>query len=541
MKKREITNNELEQLFNTVIEQTPLLNEEQVNSFLNNLPQPSLGNAFKSFFQNHLNTLLLSSGVVLIITSALIWINSAQQSNDSTVQNNPVQKLVAPVVTDTIEVEPANIIEKEIIQNKADEKAVLKDSVIKTDAKVVPVEKTISLADIYKLFDKMPEVFSIQADRDTTIICNEGTMIKIDANSFVAKKNGSEITGNVRVEVKEYYKMSDIILSNLTTTSGDKILETGGMIHISAAADNENCMIKPGKNIEIGFPYSNTKEDMALFYGEQTINKIDWKLANRADDVVILEGPNVFFIVEDMPEFPGGDQALRRYISENLKYPVDAAENGITGKVYVTFIVGKDGSISNASIARGVHPSLDREAIRVVNSLPNWKPGKQRGKPVNVSYTVPVNFDPENLILKKEFEKKTKSGNFKNTTVSDVNKYLFSSTQLGWINCDRFYRKNVSITNYSILIEEPEKPIVNLIFHSFKAILPGYIESNRIVYNRVPLGEKVTIVALKTVDNKILLAVKETVITDKVETELDFQQVSLDLLKKEMEKLNKYY
>jgi protein TonB len=104
------------------------------------------------------------------------------------------------------------------------------------------------------------------------------------------------------------------------------------------------------------------------------------------------EEAQVFYIVEDMPEFPGGDLALRKYIANSIKYPVIAQENGIQGKVYVTFVVGKTGKVTNASIARGVDPSIDKEALRVVNSLPPWKPGKQRGKPVNVSYTVPINF-----------------------------------------------------------------------------------------------------------------------------------------------------
>jgi protein TonB len=104
------------------------------------------------------------------------------------------------------------------------------------------------------------------------------------------------------------------------------------------------------------------------------------------------EEAQVFFIVEDMPEFPGGELALRKYIANAIKYPVIAQENGIQGKVYVTFVVDKDGGISDARIARGVDPSLDKEALRVVNTLPKWKPGKQRGKPVRVSYTVPINF-----------------------------------------------------------------------------------------------------------------------------------------------------
>lgn len=100
----------------------------------------------------------------------------------------------------------------------------------------------------------------------------------------------------------------------------------------------------------------------------------------------------IFFIVEDMPEFPGGEMALRTYIASAIKYPVIAQEKGIQGKVYVTFVVSKDGSVADAKIARGVNPSLDAEALRVVSALPQWKPGVQKGKAVNVSYTVPINF-----------------------------------------------------------------------------------------------------------------------------------------------------
>lgn len=100
----------------------------------------------------------------------------------------------------------------------------------------------------------------------------------------------------------------------------------------------------------------------------------------------------VFFIVEEMPDFPGGQLALRKFIAQAIKYPVIAQENGIQGKVFVNFVANKDGSVTGAKIARGVDPALDKEALRVVNSLPKWKPGKQGGKPVRVSYTVPINF-----------------------------------------------------------------------------------------------------------------------------------------------------
>lgn len=146
-----------------------------------------------------------------------------------------------------------------------------------------------------------------------------------------------------------------------------------------------------------------TKEDLVnfktMFSERLNLNEVTDSLGNFYLEEIIEVKPKtlesdeeIFFIVENMPEFPGGEMALRQYIANNVEYPNDAIKNGKQGKVYVTFVVSKDGSIANAKIARGVNPSLDAEALRVINGLPNWKPGTQRGKPVNVSYTVPINF-----------------------------------------------------------------------------------------------------------------------------------------------------
>ena len=101
---------------------------------------------------------------------------------------------------------------------------------------------------------------------------------------------------------------------------------------------------------------------------------------------------DVFMVVEETPEFPGGTVALLEYLRTNIKYPQDCRENHIQGRVLVTFIVETDGSITNANVVRGVDPSLDAEALRVILGMPYWKPGKQRGNAVRVQYTVPINF-----------------------------------------------------------------------------------------------------------------------------------------------------
>lgn len=104
----------------------------------------------------------------------------------------------------------------------------------------------------------------------------------------------------------------------------------------------------------------------------------------------------VFVVVENMPEFPGGLLALRKYIAQNVEYPQIAIESGLSGRVFVGFVIDKQGKVTNVRVIRGVDDVLDKEAIRVVKTLPNFKPGSQRGKPVRVSYTVPVTFRLQN-------------------------------------------------------------------------------------------------------------------------------------------------
>lgn len=105
-----------------------------------------------------------------------------------------------------------------------------------------------------------------------------------------------------------------------------------------------------------------------------------------------IEPDEILIAVEENPEFPGGTAALMAYLRKNIKYPAICRENNIQGKVIVTFVVNKDGSIVDVEVAKGVNPALDKEAVRVISQMPNWQPGRQLGRPVRVRYSVPVNF-----------------------------------------------------------------------------------------------------------------------------------------------------
>ena len=105
-----------------------------------------------------------------------------------------------------------------------------------------------------------------------------------------------------------------------------------------------------------------------------------------------VEETKVFDVVEQMPQFKGGDAALMDYLNKNIKYPVIAEENGIQGRVVTTFVVERDGSITDVKVIKSVDPSLDKEAVRVVKAMPKWNPGKQNGSAVRVKFTLPVTF-----------------------------------------------------------------------------------------------------------------------------------------------------
>jgi protein TonB len=153
----------------------------------------------------------------------------------------------------------------------------------------------------------------------------------------------------------------------------------------------------PPQTIEILNIVDNTaqiNDDLEILNSEATSEtKIEVTQIQIAQTVEKeKEEEKIFVIVEEMPEFPGGELSLRKYIASAIKYPTVAQENGVQGTVFVSFVVDRDGGVSDVKVVRGVDPSVDKEAMRVVSTLPKWKPGKQRGKPVRVSYSVPIHF-----------------------------------------------------------------------------------------------------------------------------------------------------
>jgi len=159
-----------------------------------------------------------------------------------------------------------------------------------------------------------------------------------------------------------------------------------GFKSVKLAPDFENLMSINMEPENIGID-----KVVVVAYGTQKKEKLTIKGANNEENSN-SESKEIFTIVEQMPEFPGGALALRKYIAQQIKYPVSAQKDGVRGTVYVSFVINSDGVPSNVKIAKSVNPALDNEAIRVVYTMPKWRPGIQHGKAVDVAFTFPIEF-----------------------------------------------------------------------------------------------------------------------------------------------------
>lgn len=168
-------------------------------------------------------------------------------------------------------------------------------------------------------------------------------------------------------------------------------------IKFTAPVIKKDSEVKPEEEMKTQEDLQKTKTTIGAFTVVGN-DEIDGEVLKAKEEIAQPEPPKneeenkVFDVVEEQPSFPGGQGALMAWLRDNIKYPVVAAENGIEGKVIVQFVVGKNGSISNVKVVKSIDPSLDREAVRVVSSMPSWTPGKQNGTSVNVRYTLPVTF-----------------------------------------------------------------------------------------------------------------------------------------------------
>ena len=214
----------------------------------------------------------------------------------------------------------------------------------------------------------------------------------VEANRTVENTQAIELSAleqkkkEAKVEKKEVVKVEP-----------EKVVEkVKSSIKFTAPVIKKDNEVKDEDEIDLQ-KVENTNTSIGAFNVEGN-DEVGGEVLKAKEEIAQPEPPKheeenkVFDVVEQMPSFPGGMGALMSWLSQNIKYPVIAAENGVQGRVIVQFVVEKDGSVTDVHVAKSVDPSLDKEAARVVKAMPKWNPGKQNGSAVRVKYTVPVTF-----------------------------------------------------------------------------------------------------------------------------------------------------
>ena len=185
----------------------------------------------------------------------------------------------------------------------------------------------------------------------------------------------------------------------------------------------------------------------------------------------------IFKAIDNPPEFPGGLSSLTKYLSANIKYPIDARENGVEGRVLVKFVVCTDGSLCNETIENSVMPSIDSEVLRVVQAMPNWKPGKQNGEAVKVYYTLPVSFKLD------DGDEKSALDSFMNSDANKPSQVFTAVEQMPEFNggteqCNKFIKENLKYPEDAVAMQVQSSVVMKFIVDETGRILFPKVEKS---------------------------------------------------------------
>ena len=511
----------------------------------------------------------LGISITVLTVLAVVYFTVSNKSIEPIQNKSPENK---SIVVDTI-------LSKKNIETSIniDEPIILEDA-ISFKKESIKVEALKPVKNVENSFKKTPEKFKINTQKDTVFLCKEGTKLIVKANSFV-DSNGNNINGTIDLNVTEYYKLSDILLANLTTTSNGKQLETGGMLFIEAKKDETNLILADSSSIEISFPTDSKKEGMQIFSGKWKNEIINWNLQKSlVEETVIdeIEVSNVeenievpFAIVEQVPIYPGCESsdkqaerectsiAISRFVQRNFN--TETAKNiGLTGsqRINTLFKINQKGNATDIR-SRASDPDLEDEANRVISLLPQMKPGTQRGKTVTVPYSLPIIFTVENdtefiakvgddkrklkqlrdSINNKRFKDRLASKDSINVTTSEVNRYILRTSELGWINCDRFIRGGgKQKIKYKLKIDDNGEIRVNMIFKSINSILPSFRIGNIFDFEIVPKNQDIILIAIKKDKGKLYMDLVETTTQEK--PDFNFKQLTISEMKVQLEKFD---
>lgn len=421
-------------------------------------------------------------------------------------------------------------------------------------------------------------VFTISATSDTTVFGPQGTRLFIEKETFQFV-DGTPVTDSIIILLKEFYKKSDIALANLSTESDGKLLETGGMLNITATSKGQEIEIKGDKRIVVHFPKSedNYYKQMNLFYSDD--NSTDSSVTNWKVDTVNLvkrtlklgsygwqwpewdDSTGYDFIPKNYVDTGYYWNPIDLYVSafnftEQTKKEIETNLNQTSSSGLGSFngygiecemTISIDGKIRNPRVNSKVSKATKDEILSFLKNIPTLEPGKNKfGKVIERKgylfikggNIIPL-FKTQEEYLKSFSNKYSKYEKtpIKNIDNAELEYYIFSVAKLGWINCDRFLESEKTIDYY---VKTPiDKDLkIKMVFKDINGVLMASSTDGKFTFSKVPVGRQVTIFAIKNTNGQFQTAFQEVTISDKPLETLALKETNLTELKQQLEKFN---
>jgi len=446
--------------------------------------------------------------------------------------SNPTTVIEDSLIISSKKIRKERVLTSDLIEIKETSKTKLNiESVLK-----VPGEPSIIIGEnhlkaLYKSLLKRPQLFRINTAKDTTLMCREGTVLKIKADAFVYPNAEKRVEGSIDFEVTEYYKMSDIIVANLTTMSNHKLLETGGMLNIEASKGDLKLGLDANKGIDISFPTTAKKEGMKLFYGESLTDDL------LGDEVP--RGINWNLATNEKKEFVFSKVTYDTIFNYQRSMNTD-----------IRNMMRDDALVVDKAFWKAFNTYKKQRLIRTVffNSKNYIFLRKSLFEAENSKYKIfetdsisrgghiireisPESFLATRSVLKPVYDFRLRARRNDN--------YGLLTSNLGWVNCDRFINFSAEKIEFTTDIRYAENMDVKLIFNDMGSIMPAEVKNGVYVFSGVPLDQKVSIVAISCEKDSFEIALQETRISKKGLRNLIFEIVTLSGLKRKLEVLNK--
>jgi hypothetical protein len=474
---------------------------------------------------------------------------------------------------------PLQLLDKEPQQDDVDQSKNKKNqpSAQTPDKKASPDYSADSLFfdEISKLLRAQTETYQINPTKDTLITCPKGTVVFLPANSLELP-NGKSPTNSIELKIKECYEVSEFIGDHLTTVTTDgAILESGGMVNISASSNGDELKMKKGSEFAVYFPKKTAANDMQLFYGNQGVNgMVNWNLDSVATDFqnsssmisqdrmksknesiegVVYNSKPLFYmyngkeseILNDW-KFKESKENFMDYFFQNFSVSKDIYEavkaNNL--QIRVTFDLDKSGNLNDIFYKETGIQELDSSVLDFFNTLPMLDISSIRRHRKSKQYQMVIgpyfNGSRENQLefVVKNIEEKYAS--FKDQAISQIdqselNYYVLAASSFGWINCDRFYQSPEKKLDYVVNVKDKigDMKIV-IVFKEMNSIMQGYQQNGQTKFAKIPINQSIKIIGISYENEKPMLAIAETITSEQGFELTDFKEFTLNELKSQL-------